>query len=161
MDIRNLHYTSLEYRASCNAPPTWQRRPRASVDLEHIGGEAVMRDEMKELPVEPVDKTVLSLAEPRRALGDHVEHRLDVRERATDDAEHLASRGLVFERFGQVLRTRLHLVEQPHVLDRDHRLVSEGGNQLDLLVGEGLDLAHDQDDDPEEFAPPEHWNSQK
>ena len=30
----------------------------------------------------------------------------------------------------------LHLVEQPRVLDRDHRLVGEGGDQLDLLVGE-------------------------
>ena len=30
----------------------------------------------------------------------------------------------------------LHLVEQPHVLDGDHRLVGEGLNQLDLLVGE-------------------------
>src|SRR5262249_1322914 len=27
------------------------------------------------------------------------------------------------------------LLEQSHVLDRDHRLVGEGGDQLDLLVG--------------------------
>jgi hypothetical protein len=32
----------------------------------------------------------------------------------------------------------LHLLEQPHVLDRDHRLIGECRNQLDLLVGEGL-----------------------
>ena len=32
--------------------------------------------------------------------------------------------------------TLLHVVEQPHVLDRDHRLVGERGEQLDLLVGE-------------------------
>ena len=37
-------------------------------------------------------------------------------------------------------RARLHLVEQPHVLDRDHRLVGEGREQLDLLVGERLNL---------------------
>ena len=30
----------------------------------------------------------------------------------------------------------LDFVEQPHVLDRDHRLVGEGRDQLDLLVGE-------------------------
>ena len=30
----------------------------------------------------------------------------------------------------------LDFVEQPHVLDRDHRLVGKGGDQLDLLVGE-------------------------
>src|SRR5262245_57892853 len=44
-------------------------------------------------------------------------------------------RSLMFERFREVARARLHLVEQPHVLDRDHRLVSKGRNQLDLLVG--------------------------
>ena len=38
--------------------------------------------------------------------------------------------------FLKLARARLHLVEQPHVLDRDHRLVGEGGEQLDLLVGE-------------------------
>ena len=29
---------------------------------------------------------------------------------------------------------RLHLVEQPHVLDRDHRLVGEGLDELDLAL---------------------------
>ena len=33
---------------------------------------------------------------------------------------------------GQFARTRLHLVEQPHVLDRDDRLVRECRSQLDL-----------------------------
>ena len=32
------------------------------------------------------------------------------------------------------------LVEQPGVLDRDHRLIGKGGHQLDLVVGERLDL---------------------
>ena len=41
----------------------------------------------------------------------------------------LARRGLLLERL-------LGLVEQPHVLDRDHRLVGEGLEQRDLLVGE-------------------------
>ena len=35
----------------------------------------------------------------------------------------------------KIVGARLHLVEQPHVLDRDHRLVGEGLHQLDLLVG--------------------------
>jgi hypothetical protein len=33
-------------------------------------------------------------------------------------------------------RARLHLVEQPHILDRDHCLVGEGLKQRDLLVSE-------------------------
>src|SRR5262249_54266633 len=35
-------------------------------------------------------------------------------------------------------RARLHLIEQAHILDRDHRLVGEGPDQLNLLVGERL-----------------------
>ena len=35
-----------------------------------------------------------------------------------------------------LLQRLLGLVEQPHVLDRDHRLVGEGLQQRDLLVGE-------------------------
>ncbi len=38
-------------------------------------------------------------------------------------------------------RPRLELLEQAHVLDGDHRLVGEGLQQLDLLVGERADLA--------------------
>ena len=53
-----------------------------------------------------------------------------------DDLQHLGGRGLLLQRLGQLARARLHLVEQPHVLDRDHRLVGEGRDQLDLLVGE-------------------------
>ena len=92
-----------------------------------------MRHEVEELTVEPVDKAVLGLAEPRRAFGDHVEHRLNIGRRPTDDVEHFADRGLIFERFLHLARARVHVLEQPHVLDRDHRLVGEGRDQIDLL----------------------------
>src|SRR5215831_18808526 len=35
------------------------------------------------------------------------------------------------------------LVQQPDILDRDHRLVSKGGSQFDLLFREGLRLLPD------------------
>ena len=38
--------------------------------------------------------------------------------------------------FGQFLRARLHLVEQAHVLDGDHRLVGKSLEQFNLLLGE-------------------------
>jgi hypothetical protein len=40
--------------------------------------------------------------------------------------------GLLLQRFGKSARARLHFVEQPHVLDGDHRLVGEGGYEFDL-----------------------------
>src|SRR5215470_14498739 len=36
----------------------------------------------------------------------------------------------------RITRSTLHLVKQPDVLDRDHRLVGEGRSELNLLVGE-------------------------
>ena len=64
---------------------------------------------------------------------------MQVEGRAADDLEHIAGRGLVFERFLEVAGALLQFTEQPRVLDRDDRLVGEGANQLDLPLGERLD----------------------
>jgi hypothetical protein len=74
------------------------------------------------------------------SLHNGVEHRLGVVERVADHSENVGSGSLLLERFAEFARPRLHLVEQPHVLDRDYRLVCEGGDKLDLFVGERLDL---------------------
>src|SRR5215469_4255986 len=75
---------------------------------------------------------------PRTGGGfDHgIQHRLHIRGRSADDVEHIAGRGLVFERFFEVARARLQFAEQPRVLDCDDRLVGEGPHQLDLPLGE-------------------------
>ena len=44
-------------------------------------------------------------------------------------------------------RASLHFLEQPHVLDGDHRLVGEGGDELDLPVGERFDRRAAKEDD--------------
>ena len=43
----------------------------------------------------------------------------------------------MLQRLGEVVRLGLHLVEQPRVLDRDHRLVGEGSDEIDLALREG------------------------
>src|SRR5262249_12520698 len=48
----------------------------------------------------------------------------------------LAERPQFTNRLAEFTRARLHLVEQPYVLDRDHRLVGKGSHQLNLFVGE-------------------------
>ena len=59
----------------------------------------------------------------------------------------------------KLVRARLHLVEQAHVLDGDHRLVGEGRDQLDLLVGERPDLLAVDDDGADRARLPEHRNA--
>ena len=56
--------------------------------------------------------------------------------RTGDDLEHLAGRGLLFQRFGEIVGALAQLVEQPRVLDGDDGLGGEVLHQLDLLVGE-------------------------
>ena len=62
---------------------------------------------------------------------------------------------------GELLRSRLHLVEQPHVLDRDHRLVGEGLDQLDLLVGERLRHRSCHDDHADEISLPQQRHAER
>jgi hypothetical protein len=47
---------------------------------------------------------------------------------------------LLLERLAQLLRARLHLIEQTHVLNRDHRLIGKRTDELNLLVGKWLHL---------------------
>ena len=73
------------------------------------------------------------LAQPRRILCNGIQHRLNIRRRAGDHAQDLTRRGLLLQRL-------LEFLEQPHILDGDHRLVGEGFEKLDLRRGEGAHL---------------------
>src|SRR6516162_7292705 len=80
------------------------------------------------------DPRVQRFAQTGGIRDDRVENRLKIARRLADDAQHLRCRRLLLERLGELARARLHLVEQPHVLDRDHRLVGERLQQLHLFV---------------------------
>ena len=79
----------------------------------------------------------------RRLAVDAVEDQLGVADDGVERGAQLVAHvgeelRLVLARLRELPARFLDLVEQPHVLDRDHRLVGEGGDQLDLLVGERL-----------------------
>ena len=60
--------------------------------------------------------------------------------------KHFRGRGLLFQRLGQIVGALAQFLEQPRVLDGDHRLLGEVGDEIDLLVGEWPDfLAVDRD----------------
>ena len=77
--------------------------------------------------------THLSLRTAAPHLGHGIQHRLNIRRRAGDDAQNLARRSLLFQRFFEFL-------EQPHVLDGDHRLMGERLEKLDLAIAERPDF---------------------
>ena len=68
--------------------------------------------------------------------------------------------GLVGECFGQVAGLRLNLVEQPDVLDGDHRLVGKGRDQFDLLVGEWTHFRARQGNYADRYAFAQHRNAE-
>jgi hypothetical protein len=78
---------------------------------------------------------IIDPANPGSAFDYGVEDRLHVRRRAADDAEHLGGRGLMLQRLAQFRVAITEFLEEPHIFDRDDRLVGESFEQLDLLLG--------------------------
>src|SRR5215467_11365280 len=87
------------------------------------------------VPLVESQQHVVNSTNPGGALDDSIKHRLHVRGRAADDAEHLGSCRLMLQGLAQFCVALLDLFEQSHVLDGDHRLIGEGFEQSDLLVG--------------------------
>ena len=81
------------------------------------------------VPLAQPQHHIIDPTNPRRALDDGVEHRLHVRRRAADDAEHFGRRRLMLQRLAQFCVALLDFFEQPHVLDGDDGLVGEGFQQ--------------------------------
>ena len=75
------------------------------------------RDVAQHVAVGQVDRCRRRAAEIHGAIGDGVEHGLDVRRRTRNGAQDFADGGLLLEAF-------LGLVEQPHVVDGDGGLVA-------------------------------------
>src|SRR5262249_39155821 len=66
-----------------------------------------------------VERSEFGLADAHRVPQHGLEHSVQLTRRAADDLQDLRGCSLLLQRFGQLARARLHLVEQPHVLDRD------------------------------------------
>ena len=86
------------------------------------------------VPLAESQQHIINPTNPGGALDDRVEDRLHVRGRPADDAEHLGGCRLMLQGLAQFCVALLHLLEQPHVLDGDHGLVSEGFEKRDLLL---------------------------
>ena len=77
------------------------------------------------VPVTESQNHIIDPTNPRGALDDGVEHRLHIRGRAADDAEHLGRCRLMLQRLAQFCVALAEFFEQPHVFDGDDRLIGE------------------------------------
>src|SRR5262245_18701527 len=89
------------------------------------------------VPLAESQPQVIDPTNPRGAFDDRIEHRLHVRWRSADNAEHFGSRRLMLQGLAQFCVALLDLFEQPHVFDGNYRLGRKGFEQLDLLLREG------------------------
>src|SRR5215468_5073378 len=99
--------------------------------------------------LQSVDHPHVGVAQTNCRLDQRIQYRLQVEGRAADYLEHVGSGGLLLQRFAQ-------LVEQARVLDGDDRLAGEVRDQLNLLVGEWLDLLAVDADRADQLAFLEH-----
>src|SRR6516225_9925690 len=92
--------------------------------LDNGGLYAVHRDCPSFFSLTERQHAILSPTDTHRVSQHRVEHGLKLAGRAGDHLQDLGA-------------GRLLLIEQPHVLDGDHRLIGEGLSQFDLLLTEG------------------------
>src|SRR5437868_14109814 len=122
---------AFERGAAQSAAAIGNQRSLSQCGVE-FGRERNRGDVPKHLALPDRKRSLRIAAKPRGRLEESVEHWLQVEGRTTDDPEHLACRGLVFERYFEIARAVVQVVEQLRVLDRDHRLVGKGAHQLKL-----------------------------
>ena len=78
------------------------------------------------------DRGLIGIAQPRRGLDHHGKHRLQIEGRAADDLQHVAGRGLVFQRFLKIGGAGLQRAIRLGAGDGDHRLFGEHLQKLNL-----------------------------
>src|SRR5262249_2184952 len=106
-----------------------------------------------------VEISELGFTNPRSIREHCVENGIKLAGRGTDDLENLRCGRLLFQRLGKFARPLLLRLEQPHALDRDHRLVSEGFHQLDLLRRERPDDSPMQEKNANRYPFAKQWDA--
>ena len=101
----------------------------------------------------------IRLGERHGMRGDRAQHRCSSSVELTAWLTSPSARSSA-DRTGQLARARLHLVEQAHVLDRDHGLIGELLQQLFLGLRHGSSLGPADDDDAERLALAQHRHTQ-
>src|SRR5690349_21839569 len=123
-DIRNLHDLSDRYRAAAYGMPINRDRVRFQIGYGFEGD--ANRGVQMQTPVSPEkDSGILWFADPGRGLDGGFEHGDQLGVWPADDLQHIAGRGLVFERLLEIPAALAQFAEQPCVLHRDDCLVGE------------------------------------
>src|SRR5437667_3116464 len=119
-----------------------------------------MRAKLKLVTILEAHYGIVSTAKLASTFGNGLEDWPNICRRGCNHTEYVSAPCLVSERLGQVAGLRLHLVEQPYVLDGDRCLVRKSGGQCDLLVGERTRLRARHDDDTDRYPFAQQWDGE-
>ncbi len=161
LDIGNVGDGSIEDRPTSGELAGERRRKDTPGDLQGLRREVVLGHQVNQLSVEAIQAAEQPVAQPHRAAHDGVEDRLHVRRGSADDPQDLGGRRLLLQGLGQLAVPSPQLLEQPHVLDGDDRLVGEGLEQRDLLVCERDRLAPRRHDHPDGLSVTNHRHDEQ
>ena len=139
-DVRDMHDPAFERHPPDEAVAT-RRNGLLAQDRPILGFHCTERTRHMavDLALAYRDSCGIGAAKPGGRLHYCVQHWLHIGGRPADDLQHIAGRGLVFERLFEVARAGLQFSEQPRILHRDDRLVGKGAHQFGLPLGERLD----------------------
>lgn len=109
-DVEDLHRTAFEHGTTCNRAPVGTNRVSLQ-KLDVFLGKPYRCSGLIFIAFAAHDECHLRFAQPCRRMDQRVEHGLQVEGRAADHLQHIGSRGLLLERFGEIARLRLDLIE--------------------------------------------------
>src|SRR5262249_4546509 len=98
LEVGDLDRARLEHRSAPDRPADERKRELSMA----LGDWTVMRDEGQPVAVDAEDRRVDRRAEAGGALGNRVEHGLDIRRRVGDHAQDLAGGRLLIERVSEL-----------------------------------------------------------
>src|SRR5262245_6334651 len=131
--IRNLHWCSRRGRSPKDAL-VQQKGPRSNLfDKLWRKTLACTGPELARGFVELVDDAFVGCRELHCSRDDRVQHLLQL-QRRVDGLSHLRERAQLLDRPTKFGGACLQLIEEPSVLDRNHRLIGEGLQHGDLAV---------------------------
>ena len=158
--VRDVNCLAFARHSSGDAAPSNSQRIFKRILLV-FRGEAETCSEVIEIAPSLEDGALFRLTDVDGRLDQRIEDGRQIERRAADDLEHIRCRRLLLQRLAQFGGACLHLLEQAHILDRDHRLVGEGLDESDLTRTEGADSLAHQDDRARDLAAMEQRNSER
>jgi hypothetical protein len=112
--ISDVDYPALQHRSAYARPASGSDYQIAQIGVE-FWQYRERRGDTIDCTVASGDQRPVSFAQPRRRFDQRVEHRSQIKGRATDDLKHIARGGLVFQRLFEITDAITQFAEQPRV----------------------------------------------